>query len=315
MAYSPGCARTNAAFKAILAGLPGLEFREITDPEGECATLLTVFLPTEEIARKIASALGTKVVTDSGWHVYSNMEQILEKRTITAEGCPFTCPYYKGGPVEYRKGMLPQTDDLLSRAINISIGVSDPGLGSAFGVTIHDTVDTIDACAELFQPDSQSVSINPLYGEKSMNGIEYRLKEVIHPQDGRSLIVDASSGLALGALPGLEDFEQGLHPALALVDGIVCSPGQFRRFSKLRRDEASLLGKGRLDQHPAWGGFCPASQPILTGCRSFPPKMHWTSARWRWWVLSSWAMKKRSKQAVCAPSLNGLSPARPLACL
>ena len=74
-----------------------------------------------------------------------------------------------------------------------------------------------------------------------MNGIEYRLKEVIHPQDGRSLIVDASSGLALGALPGLENFEQGVHPALALVDGIVCSPGQLRRFSKLRRDEASLL--------------------------------------------------------------------------
>jgi len=137
-------------FKAIIADLSGLEFREITDPEGECATLLTVFLPGEEIARKIASALGTKVVADSGWHVYSNMEQILEKRTITPEGCPFTCPYYKGGQVDYRKGMLPQTDDLLSRAINISIGVSDPGLGSAFGVTIHDNDDTIDACAELF---------------------------------------------------------------------------------------------------------------------------------------------------------------------
>ena len=74
-----------------------------------------------------------------------------------------------------------------------------------------------------------------------MNGIEYRLKEIIHPQDGRSLIVDASSGLALGALPGLENFGQGVHPALALVDGIVCSPGQLRRFSKLTRDEASLL--------------------------------------------------------------------------
>jgi len=74
-----------------------------------------------------------------------------------------------------------------------------------------------------------------------MNGIEYRLKEIIHPQDRRSLIVDTSSGLALGALPGLENFGQGVRPALALVDGIVCSPGQLRRFSKLTRDEASLL--------------------------------------------------------------------------
>ena len=109
-------------FKEAIADLPGLEFREITDPEGECATLLTVILPSEEIARRIAAELGTKVVADSGWHVYSNMEQILEKRTITPEGCPFTCPYYKGGEVKYWKGMLPQTDDLLSRAINISIG-------------------------------------------------------------------------------------------------------------------------------------------------------------------------------------------------
>ncbi len=138
-------------FKEAIADLPGLEFREITDPEGECATLLTVILPNEEIARKIAGELGTKVVADSGWHVYSNMEQILEKRTITPEGCPFTCPYYKGGEVKYWKGMLPQTDDLLSRSINISIGVSDPGLGSAFGVTMRDGFDVVDARAEEFR--------------------------------------------------------------------------------------------------------------------------------------------------------------------
>ena len=138
-------------FKEAIADLPGLEFREVTDPEGECATLLTVILPSEEIARRIAAELGTKVVADSGWHVYSNMEQILEKRTITPEGCPFTCPYYKGDEVKYWKGMLPQTDDLLSRAINISIGVSDPGLGSAFGVTMRDGFDAVDARAEEFR--------------------------------------------------------------------------------------------------------------------------------------------------------------------
>ena len=137
--------------KDAIVGLPGLEFREITDPQGECATLLTVFLPNEEIARKVAEELNTKVVADSGWHVYSNMEQILEKRTITPEGCPFTCPYYKGGEVKYWRGMLPQTDALLTRAINISVGVSDPGLGSAFGVTMRDGSDSVDACAAEFR--------------------------------------------------------------------------------------------------------------------------------------------------------------------
>lgn len=136
--------------REAIADLPGLEFREVTDAEGECATLLTVILPSEEVARKMAEVLGTKVVADSGWHVYTNMEQILEKRTITPEGCPFTCPYYKGGEVKYWKGMLPQTDDLLSRAINISIGVSDVGLGSGFGVTMSDGFDIVDARAEEF---------------------------------------------------------------------------------------------------------------------------------------------------------------------
>lgn len=138
-------------FKEAIADLPGLEFREITDPEGELATLLVVFLPTEEIARNIAKELNTKVLADSGWHVYSNMEQILEKRTITPEGCPYTCPYYKGPEPKYWKGMLPKTDALLARAINIGIGVSDPGLGSAFGVTMRDGFDVVDARAEQFR--------------------------------------------------------------------------------------------------------------------------------------------------------------------
>jgi len=138
-------------FKKALMDIPGLEFREITDEAGECATLCTVFLPTEEIARKVAKELNTKVVADSGWHVYNNMEQILEKRTITPEGCPYTCPYYKGGEVKYDKGMLPQTDALLNRAINLSVGVIDPGLGSAFGISFNDEDSLIDQKAAQFR--------------------------------------------------------------------------------------------------------------------------------------------------------------------
>jgi 8-amino-3,8-dideoxy-alpha-D-manno-octulosonate transaminase len=141
-------------FKEAIADLPGLAFREITDPEGECATLLTVLLPSKEIARKMAQELNTKVIAESGWHVYANMEQILDKRMPTAEGWPDTHPLYVqagGTPVEYTKGMLPQTDDLLSRAINISIGVSDAGLGSGFGVRMRDGADAVDAHVEAFR--------------------------------------------------------------------------------------------------------------------------------------------------------------------
>lgn len=148
-----GHLRTNKKrYKEIIGDLPGLEFREISDP-GECATMLTVILPNEEVARKIAGQLGTKVAADAGWHVYSNMEQILEQRTVTAEKCPFTCSPYssRGGNMSYRKGMLPRTDALLARSLNISIGVSDPGLSSAFGVTMKDGLDVVEERAARFR--------------------------------------------------------------------------------------------------------------------------------------------------------------------
>ncbi len=141
-----------ARYKAIISELPGIEFRELPDPAGDCATMLTVILPNEEIARSIAKDLGTKVASEAGWHVYSNMEHILEQRTVTPEKCPWTCSPYtdKGGSMRYFKGMLPRTDALLARSLNISIGVSDASLSSAFGVTVRDGLDVVEERATRF---------------------------------------------------------------------------------------------------------------------------------------------------------------------
>jgi DhnA family fructose-bisphosphate aldolase class Ia len=74
-----------------------------------------------------------------------------------------------------------------------------------------------------------------------MDGKLYRLREFIRPDDQHSLIVDASGGLALGVLPGLEDFGAAARSILPVVDGLVCSPGQLRRIPDRTRGEASLL--------------------------------------------------------------------------
>ncbi len=105
-----------------------------------------MFLPDEKTARKVGDALGCGVVADSGWHVYNNMEHVLGQMVVDSTGCPFTCPYYreKGGSMEYSRGMLPRTDALISRAINISIGVFDAGLGSGFGINITSDDKEID---------------------------------------------------------------------------------------------------------------------------------------------------------------------------
>ncbi|MFC2046442.1 DegT/DnrJ/EryC1/StrS family aminotransferase [Chloroflexota bacterium] len=140
-------------FKFAIAGLPGLEFREIDDPQDEIGTVLTVILPTSEVAQRIAGDLGNKVVAEAGWHVYSNMEHLLEQRVVNPVGCSFSCPHYaeRGGKMHYWKGMLPQTDDLLARSMNISIGVPDTGLGASFGVTVNDGPDVVDKKAAEFR--------------------------------------------------------------------------------------------------------------------------------------------------------------------
>jgi dTDP-4-amino-4,6-dideoxygalactose transaminase len=138
--------RVKGKLKSRLKGIPGLEFRDIVDEEGECGSLLVVFLPDAQTAQKVAKDLGSKTISESGWHVYSNMEQILDKRQLTP-GPPFQSTEFPTD-VEYKKGMLPQTDDLLARAVNLSVGVVDAGLGSGFGLHPKATDDEIDEVAE-----------------------------------------------------------------------------------------------------------------------------------------------------------------------
>ena len=76
----------------------------------------------------------------------------MNQRMVWDDRTPWNHPLYleRGGNMEYHQGMLPQTDDLLRRSINISIGVADPGLGTQFGVTVLSDDAEIDASATRF---------------------------------------------------------------------------------------------------------------------------------------------------------------------
>ena len=74
-----------------------------------------------------------------------------------------------------------------------------------------------------------------------MESKTYRLKEFIKPDDGHSLVVDASAGLSLGPLPGLEQFADAVEPLLPLVDGLIASPGQAKSLTGRTREDAALL--------------------------------------------------------------------------
>lgn len=132
-----------AKLKSTLNGLPHISFRKINDEKGECATLLTILFDTTELAERFCEKIGSKPIAYSGWHVYNNMEQILNRVTGAAANCPYNCPRFPF-PREYHKNMLPQTDDLTGRAVNISVGVVDKGLGSQFGININSTDEEIE---------------------------------------------------------------------------------------------------------------------------------------------------------------------------
>ncbi|MGA2381209.1 MAG: DegT/DnrJ/EryC1/StrS family aminotransferase, partial [Spirochaetia bacterium] len=106
----------------VAGGIRNMSYRRINDP-GEIATMLTVLFPDEAATRKVAAVLGVKTVADSGWHVYNHMEQILSWQD-------------ERGRRPNRKNMLAKTDAILSRAINLSVGVVDPGIGANFGITV-----------------------------------------------------------------------------------------------------------------------------------------------------------------------------------
>jgi dTDP-4-amino-4,6-dideoxygalactose transaminase len=123
--------------EAIVAGgIRNMGYRTINDP-GEIATMLTVLFPDEAATRKVAAALNVKTVADSGWHVYNHMEQILSWQD-------------EQGRRPNRKNMLTKTDAILCRAVNLSVGVVDPGIGANFGITVLSTDEEIARKAEEF---------------------------------------------------------------------------------------------------------------------------------------------------------------------
>jgi dTDP-4-amino-4,6-dideoxygalactose transaminase len=124
-------------FKEQIAGIPGVHFRRLGDPAGECGTLLTVLFDDQGHAASVARSVGTRTVDKSGWHVYANMEHV--NRFLKEHGLP------------HGKGAYPRTDDILSRAINLSVGVVDAGLGAGFGVNINSSDAEIAAAAKQFR--------------------------------------------------------------------------------------------------------------------------------------------------------------------
>jgi 8-amino-3,8-dideoxy-alpha-D-manno-octulosonate transaminase len=124
--------RYNANLTRVLKGLQTFRVtrpRRSNDPEGDLGYQLVLIAENKDAAGRLAAALtaegvaagarGTKSSRD--WHIYAFWEVILEQKTSTAEGCPFTCPYHTSPLPAYATDMCPRSLDLFERAVFVGI--------------------------------------------------------------------------------------------------------------------------------------------------------------------------------------------------
>ncbi|MDR2175715.1 MAG: DegT/DnrJ/EryC1/StrS family aminotransferase [Synergistaceae bacterium] len=114
--------RNKKAFKDALSEIREVTFRRLPDPEGDSATFLTFFLPTEELARDAAATLKAKGVEgvfhwyDNNWHYVRNWTHFKERRFAS----PLSSDILKGMP-DYAAADFSASDHWLSRCISISM--------------------------------------------------------------------------------------------------------------------------------------------------------------------------------------------------
>jgi 8-amino-3,8-dideoxy-alpha-D-manno-octulosonate transaminase len=113
------------AIKDALGRYPVVGFRQVPDPDGDSATFLSLLLPDEARARKLASALASAGVDgcfywfDNNWHYIRKWEHLRGLRTAAPPTLKLldTFPGYDGLS-------LPRSDAIMSRTLSVLIKLS-----------------------------------------------------------------------------------------------------------------------------------------------------------------------------------------------
>lgn len=114
--------RIRKRFEQELSDVPGLRVAPNNDPEGDCGVVVAFQFDSEAKARAFAEETGGWLPIDSGKHVYSNWEPLLQKRVMHHPDMnPFRHPRNQGLRTDYTPDMCPRTLDVLSRTVFLSL--------------------------------------------------------------------------------------------------------------------------------------------------------------------------------------------------
>jgi dTDP-4-amino-4,6-dideoxygalactose transaminase len=123
-----GYRRNKAAIVDRLRLPAGVARRRLADPAGDTGISIVLFMPNAEKTKWALKAMQAEGVEAGGiydskikdWHIYRYWEHILDKKSVAADGLPWSGVKPGELPV-YSKDMCPRTLDYVSRAIMIDV--------------------------------------------------------------------------------------------------------------------------------------------------------------------------------------------------
>jgi 8-amino-3,8-dideoxy-alpha-D-manno-octulosonate transaminase len=123
-----GHRRAKARIKAGIDDFRGLEYRRLTDPDGDTGICLVMYLPDADVTERALEALQAEGVPVGGiydkkvrdWHIYKFWEQIIDQKSVAPDQLPWSGVPKTELP-KYSREMCPRTLDLLSRALLLDV--------------------------------------------------------------------------------------------------------------------------------------------------------------------------------------------------
>lgn len=120
--------------REALSDIPGLGFRHVVDPAGDSGPFLITTYPDRDTCRRFTAALRAEGIqgpdgslacipmSEWGLHWYFNNPSLVEKRSLSPDGFPWSHPANSFATgIDYRRGLLPTCDDLSDRAALLTI--------------------------------------------------------------------------------------------------------------------------------------------------------------------------------------------------
>ncbi len=113
--------------KERLSEVPGITFRHMPDPDGDSATFLNFFMPTQELAQKAVDALAAAGLPGFNYW-YTNMYHFINQWDhIKSMSSPMRLAIHDiGAPQDYHALELPKSQEVIGRLISLGIRANWP---------------------------------------------------------------------------------------------------------------------------------------------------------------------------------------------